>query len=263
MKEKPKFFVFSDESGSWHNIKDIYVRSWIVVGEEDELQLSIKINQIIQLLDTNELSWKIILNHEQYFSYFDNINFKIFITVSSPKDINWNRFSLIKNFDFSISNFDFGKLEQDLIDYIKNRVFRDIKNALFLNFYEKHHIENAKKVIEKIIRPIDHELIYRIDPPQLPISDWKSILNKISGKEVDLEFPKSERSHGIQFADIVAGCFRSFLIMDNHCNVSSRFLKTIRRKLIQRNTIIPNPNFIFFKEINSKLNDRFQEIWII
>ena len=36
---KKKYFVFSDESGSWHDKNDVYVRAWIVVTERGHATL--------------------------------------------------------------------------------------------------------------------------------------------------------------------------------------------------------------------------------
>jgi len=262
--EKIKFFIFSDESGSWHDADDVYVRSWVVITENDSEKLLNKIEEIKHFLNANELSWKTLAGNESYFSYFDDLNFRIFITISSPRDILWDRkYVVTKNFNTNIENFDFGELDINIEEYIKDRILRDIKNALFLNFYEKFHIENAKKGIERVIKPTDYELIYRIDPPQMPKDGWKKILTNITGTSVNIEFPKSSKSQGIQFADIIAGCVRSLLIKDNNYNKACVFLKRIKKKLIAKNKNNPNPNLIFYGEINKELISRCGAIWNI
>jgi len=146
---------------------------------------------------------------------------------------------------------------------MEDRILRDIKNALFLNFYEKFHIENAKKGIERVIKPTAYELIYRIDPPQMSQDGWKMILAQISGTPVNIEFPKSSKTQGIQFADIVAGCVRSLLLRDHNCEKATTFFKQIKKKMIAKNRDNPNPNIIFYGEVNSELISRCGAIWNI
>jgi len=261
--KKSKFFVFSDESGSWHNPKDIYVRAWIVITEDEYQKLIMKVENILSITESNELSWSLLSGNKRFFNEFIDIDFRIFITLSSPKDINWNnKYLVTRKFEASMANFDFGDLESELVKYIKERIYRDIKNALFLHFYEKYHIENAKKAIEAIISPKKYDLIYRIDPPQMSRKGWKNVLHKIDTAEsINLEFPKSNRSHGIQFADIVAGCFRSLLSRDEKIETSKEFFKQIEKNMIPKSRYIPNPNIIFFQEVDKEIQNNCKKIW--
>lgn len=262
MRERIKFFIFSDESGSWHNPSDIYVRSWIVITESNYQHLLRIIDEICGFIGSKELAWSTLAGNENFFVSFNSIDFRIFITVSCPKDIAWEtKYRVTRNFSESISKFDFGELDSDIKSYIEGRIYRDIKNALFLNFYERCHIENAKKGIERVIKPSEYDLIYRIDPPQMSQDGWRDILQKISGSSVSIEFPKSNRTQGIQFADIVAGCFRSLLLKDRNFDQSKLFLKNIRSKLIGRNKENPNPNLIFYGEINDEIKSNCAQIW--
>jgi hypothetical protein len=262
MPDRPKFFIFSDEAGSWHNEADIYVRSWVVIAEDEYLKLTNKVTEISSTIGSNELKWKTIAANERYFGSFDDVDYRIFVTVSSPKDIHWdNKYSITRDFSTSVSAFKFGKLDTQLQAYIKDRIYREIKNSLFLHLYEKQHIENAKKGIERVIKPTDYDLFYRVDPPQLPHEGWRNALRAISVYAEDLEFPRSERSQGIQFADIVAGCFRSLLLQDSSYDKACEFYKLIKVKFIKGDSQIPNPNLIFFQEINEELKKRCQAIW--
>src|SRR6267378_4403998 len=42
-----KYFVFSDESGSWHDSSDIYVRAWVVVPDSQLTKLKTALQKII------------------------------------------------------------------------------------------------------------------------------------------------------------------------------------------------------------------------
>src|SRR3989344_5104843 len=230
MESKIKFFIFSDESGSWHDERDIYVRSWIVITEKESNKLANKVDEVASFIGANELSWKILSGNENYFSYFNDLSFRVFITVSSPKDIDWDKYMITREFDSSIENSNFGEISDDLRDYVKERIFKDIKNALFLHFYEKYHIENAKKGIERVIKSTEYDLIYRVDPPQMSKDGWKKVLHSIGGANINIEFPKSSRSRGIQFADMIAGCLRSMLSKDVNFNKACNFFKNFKGK---------------------------------
>jgi len=264
MNTRIKFFIFSDESGSWHNSNDIYVRSWVVIDENEYQKLIMKVDEISHFIGSNELRWHTLAGNQQYFDYFNDVNFRIFITVSSPKDINWDKYYLTRNFDIAIKHFDFGRLDSRLVLYIKDRIYRDIKNALFMHFYERHHIKNSKKIIERIIKPTEHTLVYRVDPPQMPQEGWKDILYETGPQNsppISLEFPKSNRSQGVQFADIIAGCFRSLLLQNKRFIEAKIFLHQIKNHLIPKNREIPNPNLIFYDEVNETLKKNCEKIW--
>jgi len=254
-------FVFSDESGSWHDPNDIYVRSWIILPEREYEKLVNKVTEIIFSLGCKELKWRIIAGNDRYFEYFNDLLFRVFITVSSPKDINWDqKYRITKNYSKSIQQFDFGRLGF-LTNVIKKKIYNDIKNILFLNFYENYHIRNAAERIEQIVKPKDYKLIYRIDPPQMSIDGWRDILFEVSHKKP--EFPKSERDVGIQFADIIAGAARSFFAHDDKYEKAKHFLRGIKDKLIDKDFSIPNPNIIFCGEVSESLRQNIEDIWNI
>jgi hypothetical protein len=188
----------------------------------------------------------------------------VFITVSSPKDIHWeSKYNLTKNFKASVENLDFGDLNEGITEYIKTRIFSEIKHSLFLHLYESFHIKNARQGIERVIKPSEYRLIYRVDPPQMSRKAWKDMLLSVSGPDIDLEFPKSQRAQGIQFADILAGCVRSLLVHDHNFEKACSFFPNIRDCMIPKSKENPNPNLIFFSEINEELRGRAAAIWSV
>lgn len=262
--KKEKFFVFSDESGSWHeeDVEDIYLRSWVVMTEENYFKLQNKIQEISSFLDCTELKWKTLAGQtgRKYMSEFKDISFRIYITVSVPCDIDWsNKYDLTKNFSQSISSFDFGKIDFNLVDVVKKKILKDIKYLLFLNYYERTHIKNAVDRIEKAIKPSEYELVYRIDPPQSTQKDWSEILNSITDKQI--EFPQSHKDEGIQFADVVAGAFKSLFMKDKRYEQGKEFFLVNKDKFFKRSTENPNPNLIFYPEINQNLINNIKEMW--
>ena len=262
-QQKSKFFIFSDESGSWHDPDDIYVRAWVVVSENTYTQkLSPKVDEIAAFMDANELKWSGFGNSEKYFKEFESISFRIFVTISSPADINWEqKYNVTKKFESSIESFNFGEIDKELVGYIKERMYRDIKNGLFLHYYEKLHIENAKNGIEAVIMPEDYDLIYRIDPPQMSQKGWRDILCKLSDEnKINLEFPKSTQTQGIQFADLIAGAFRSYVVEDKKKDRAENFLKSIKTKVIYHKGN-PNPNLIMYGEVSKKIEARVKAYW--
>lgn len=262
-KKTKKFFIFSDESGSWHDPDDVYIRAWIVIGEETyEKKLSLKVDELASFINAKELKWTNFSNLSNYFNEFNDLSFRVFITISSPSDINWEKkYNVTRTFKSNVENFDFGEIDTELVSHLKERIYRDIKHSLFLHYYEKLHIENAKNAIESVIRPQEYDLIYRIDPPQLSQKGWSDILCKISGQtKVNLEFPKSERTQGIQFADLIAGAFRSYLIQDKQKDKAGIFLKNIKSKTIYQEGN-PNPNLIMYGEIKNIIKNRVKTYW--
>jgi hypothetical protein len=262
MSDKTKFFIFSDESGSWHDPSDIYVRAWIVITKDEYNKLLTKVDEVAAIIGTDELTWSSLSGNDRYFKEFEKIDLRVFLTISCPENIAWDtKYRLTKNFSQSIKSFDFGEIDPRVIEYVKERIYRDIKNALFLHFYERLHIENAKKGIERVIKPTEYELIYRIDPPQMSHEGWKSLLSEIDSSIKDIEFPKSNRSQGIQFADIVAGSIRSYILQDRRKDSAKLFIRQLRSRLISKNEEVPNPNLIFFDEINDTVKNNCALIW--
>ncbi len=260
---KNKYFVFSDESGSWHDPADVYVRAWIVVHESDHGALVDTINYVNTELNSNELRWKTIANNSHYWNLLEKFDFRVFVTISCPGDINWERkYRVTRDFDSQVESFDFGEIDTTLVAVLKKKMFDDIRNVLFLNYYEKTHIENAKTGVERILPKRENLLIYRVDPPQMSREGWKSILQAIS-PGVEIEFPQSQKSEGIQFADIIAGCVKSFLVSDIHVPQASQFIPRFRGKLISKDRTNPNPNLIFFQEINDDLKKRAGQLWTV
>ena len=258
---KNKYFVFSDESGSWHDPADVYVRAWVVVHELSHDKLAEAVNYITTDLNANELKWKTIANNDKYWDFLNKFDFRIFLTISCPGDINWEqKYKITRNFDTQVEAFNFGEINTDLVSVLKKKMFDDIRNVLFLNFYEKTHIENAKNGIERVLPKRDNLLIYRVDPPQMSKDGWKNILQTIS-PGVEIEFPQSHKSEGIQFADIIAGSIRSFLISDSNSDKASQFIPKFRSKLISKDRDNPNPNLIFYQEINDTLKSKSGKIW--
>lgn len=159
IQEKKKYFVFSDESGSWHDNNDIYVRSWVVIHESGYDKMVEAISYISSEIECNELRWKTIANQERYWNLVEKFNFRLFITITCPADIKWeSKYRITRNFEEQISNLDFGEIDTGLVETLKKKIFDDIRNVLFLKYYERTHIENAKKGIESVL-PHDENIL--------------------------------------------------------------------------------------------------------
>lgn len=263
---KPKYIVFSDEAGSWHVTSDdnLYLRSWVVITESSYSSLQNAMSEIAGFLDCEELKWKTISGHEgsKFLDRFNEIDFRIFITLTDPKDIDWdNKYNLTRNFEQNIGKFHFGSMSKEVVDAVKKKIFDDLKYVIFLNYYERAHIENASKRIEQVIKPDDYELEYKIDPPQSNKRDWEGILSKITDK--NLEFPRSEKEFGIQFADIIAGAFKSLIKKDKNYDAAKTLFINNKSKIISRDKALPNPNIIFWPESNNEIKKAVAEIWSI
>ena len=60
---------------------------------------------------------------------------------------------------------------------------------------------------------------------------------------------------------MVAGCFRSLLLKGRKFEESKEFLKVIKDRIIQKNKENPNPNLIFFGEMNNDIKLNCADIW--
>jgi hypothetical protein len=260
---RKKYFVFSDESGSWHDSSDIYVRAWIVVPESEHAKLVDSVSYILSELNCRELKWSHIANNMRHVDFTTKFNHRIFLTVTCPAEIKWEqKYRITRDFSAQVENFDFGQLDLNLVTLLKKKMFDDIRNVLFLKFYEKTHIENAKQAIDSVLPAQANELIYRIDSPQMSKDEWKNILLSIS-PGVQVEFPKAQSTEGIQVAGIVAGCIRSFLVSDSHLESANLFIPKIRSRFVKKSKANPNPNLIFFNEIKASFKSRGAEIWTV
>src|SRR3989344_7892171 len=84
-------FVFSDETGHW-NGEDYYIRSWIILTENDYFILKNKMELCKKM---NSVKGEIKFGDGHDYSILENLNFKMYFTVSFCNDFKTRNFSML------------------------------------------------------------------------------------------------------------------------------------------------------------------------
>ena len=246
------YYIFSDESGAWQDAEDVYVRSWICVDEANNQKITEFINSIREGTGADEVKWKTVASIDLK-EQIAGIDFKVFVTATEIKSIKDEKYLLTRSFPENMEAFDFGELRAETISKIKDKVYLDIKYVLFLHIYESLHLRSAQEIFSTKFP--DKTFEYVIDPPQMLNKDWSQICEDLTGYKPT--FPDSERVQGIQFADIVAGAWRSFLIQDKRLDKAENFVCTylMPNKMLYVQGC-PNPNLIIYDESSDEIKER-------
>ncbi len=246
------YYIYSDESGAWQNSKDVYVRAWICVDEINNQKIINFIENIKGQTNCDEVRWKTIapLNLKEEIK---NIDFKVFVSVTEINSIKDDKYLLTRSFSENIDNFNFGSLKIETIEKIKNKIYLDIKYVLFLHIYESLHLKSAQEIFSKKFPGKTFD--YIIDPPQMLSRDWSKICEELTGYKPT--FPPSEKNQGVQFADIIAGAWRSFIIQDERIKDANKFIceNLMPNKMLYIKGC-PNPNLIIHEESSIKIKKR-------
>lgn len=198
------------------------------------MDLKKAIKSLNEIIGSKELKWKALSGPEgmRHIKLLSKINYKIYITVSSPSDIDFDKkYRLLRNFTDGVENMDFGKIKENLKRQVKSKVYESAKHLLFLNYYEKIHIVSAVESIESLVEVGKYNFLYKIDPPQANKKDWENMMKLTS--DVDVKFPKSHEEEGIQFADVYAGVFKSLILKDSRYSQASDVFETTKDKMIK------------------------------
>ena len=246
------YYIYSDESGAWQNREDVYVRSWICIDEPNNQKLIKLIDGIKEVSGAHEVKWKTVAPLDLSKEITD-IDCKVFITATEIKSIKDEKYLLTRSFPEKIKGFEFGGLKEDIVSKIKSKIYLDIKYVLFLHIYESLHLKSAQKIFN--IKFEGKTFDYIIDPPQMLNEDWSKICEDLTGYSP--VFPDSERVQGVQFADIVAGAWRSFLIQDKKLKHAEKFIcEYLMPKKMLYVQGCPNPNLIIYDEASKEIQER-------
>lgn len=237
--------IFSDESGTWSNQEEnYYIRSWISISSGEYTKLAKEVFYIQRTTGTKEIKWDNFKRNYQLYQDILSPGFKIFITLSIPK-IFWES----KNYKILTA---LQGLEDDNFtgdDTIKinsrKKIINSARAVIFLNYFEKQHIENSKVALAKDTTNYK----YIVDTPQFLDKEWLEIAREVEINDGDIKIEKkSEEIPGIQIAGIVAGCFYDLLSKDETTckDIFRRFLKSKMMDMYSSN--MPNPNVIFYND---------------
>jgi len=225
-----KYFIFSDESGTW-NSKDVYyLRSWILVPSEN-------LGDFLISQDTK--------------SYI-----KSFFTIVKLSEFYSERYRIRTEIDSALANI-FFNLKNILKDYMK-KIPKEVKGAvnkiLFLNIYEKYCWVNAINYLglgsEKIQKVF-------IDSPQFNKKEYLEILTyegiRISKDKVNIVKSanlnkRSVEYKGLLYADKYVSLLRKLLEERLTEKKLKDFADFYKETHIEKGNIIPGIEKVFRRD---------------
>jgi len=249
-----KYFIFSDEAGSWGNENNyFYVRSWVKTKEEDFYRLN-------GLWTTKKLPYptkKSLLKNDQDISgVLKNGHFIFFFTFTKLNEFYLRKFN-IKDKIMEQLMLVMAQLEYKLKTYMKDQIPAKVKSAinyvLFLNMYEAYHLENAWRNLFSA----NQKLTFIIDKPQFSENDYLKVFkDKINSNESELIFSHKEKeekySLGIYIADSFASLCWDLLLScldspsSNQIKIINYFKEYILSKSVAGNIGLNGINKVFY-----------------
>lgn len=244
-----KYYIFSDESGSWANPQDkFYIRSWVKIKEEDYLKLVGLWNQKKYPKPTES---SLLRNSSNIVKELNKIEFKYFFTFTKINEF-YNRKIYVRDAIIESVSTALSQLANRLKDYMKKKIPKKVQDSinqvLFLNIYESFHIENALKNLCASGETYE----FYFDKPQFTENDYLEIFNiqsgnlKINAKPVLTQKRSNNRDGlGIFYADGLASLSIK-IIKENTNNKIEFFKKNILPKSIAGNIGIMGFNKVFY-----------------
>ncbi len=251
-----KYFVFSDESGSWSDSNaEYYVRSWIKITEGQHCLLERKVSHIKEN-GTKELKWdnfkRNVKRSDAYKDIFA-LDFTIFITISKTGTFLARQFKIIDTLEnLQESDITGGTKLPQIKTALKSKIINSARMVLFLNYYERLHIENSIKALFQNQQELSAfnkgDVEYKVDTPQFLDKEWEDVAKQCGIKNIEL-VKHSEKRPGIELADLVAGCVGDMIKGD--ANAKTIYDTYIKPKMTDMNSRdIPNPNLIFYEDFD-------------
>ncbi len=217
-----KYFIFSDECGSWASKTDkFYLRSWIKIKESDYLYLE-GLWKTKKLPKPTEKS--LLKNSKGIKDELNKIEFKYFFTFTKLEEFHSRKFNVRDRILESVSAA-ISQLENQIKAYMRKipiKINEGINQIMFLHIYEAYHIENAIDIM------CDSENLFEfyIDKPQFVENDYLEVFNnKTNYKIVFIHKKESEAKNiGIYYADALSSLFGS--ILNNQDSILANYFKT-------------------------------------
>jgi len=245
-----KYYIFSDESGSWANPQDkFYIRSWVKVKEDDYLKLVGLWGKMKYPKPTHN---SLLKNSNNIVGELNKIESKYFFTFTKLDEFYKRKFN-VRNVIMENVSAALLQLEDKLKSYMKTEIPKKTKDAvnyvLFLNIYESYHIENALR--ELCDSGEDYEVYF--DKPQFTENDYIEIFNKLTEKSkvkakpvISKKSSNNGEGLGISYADGLA-LLSIKIIQENANDEIIEFLKkNILLKSIAGNIGVMGFNKIFY-----------------
>lgn len=242
-----EFLIFSDESGCW-NAGKYYIRAWVKISPVQYCLLRKEVIFAKHETGIKELKWgHVSRSYNKYKDIFSPA-FNVFITISIPghyqKRLLEDKYKIIKTLK------DIGAYQstggERLTQIVKNKIICSAQHTLFLNYFEKQHMQNAKGALVEAC--IDNDYNFVIDTPQCLDRDWRDIAHECGINNVDI-IKDSDKNPGIELADIICGCVHNYL--KHNVTAAEVYKKSIKSKMSDMtSTSFPNPNLVFYNDFS-------------
>lgn len=244
-----KYFIFSDESGSWSNRSDkFYIRSWIKIKERDHLYLE-GLWKSRKFPKPSEES--LLKNSNGISDELNKADFKYFFTFTKLDEFYSRKFYVRDKILESVSLV-ISQLENQLKSYMKSKIPTKIQEGInqimFLHIYEAYHIENAVKILCEA----ENEFEFYLDKPQFTENDYLEVFNnQISNSyKASLIFARKKEGEsnnlGAYYSDALASVFRKFLDNQNSTKIVNYLKSNILTKSYAGNIGTNGFNKIFY-----------------
>ncbi|HQH20388.1 MAG TPA: DUF3800 domain-containing protein [Candidatus Pacearchaeota archaeon] len=205
-----KYFIFSDESGSWSNRKcNFYIRSWVKITEERYLYLK-GLWQQKKLPSPTKQS--LIKNSNGISKILNNEKFEVIFTITKLNEFYLRNWGVRDSVSLALSQLE-NTLSKTYEKKIPPKLEVSLNQILFLNVYERFHIENAIGYL-KVKNGFDYE--FSINKPQFSENDYLEIFDDIKNRKMvnaKISFIKnSENELGVCFADAICSIFSKAIV---------------------------------------------------
>ena len=173
---------------------------------------------------TQNIKWELKFHENHDYTIFSDLDFQVYFTVTLNQDFKDRNFNIITHLNeqntelFNINNID-----------VKDRIISSIKNTLFLNIFEYHHLKNALNFFNSL-HPEDN-FNFIIDTPQYQNKHWTKIFRSLRPDDsFNLQIvSKSENFEGIQLADILAGNLNKIISNEE---ITRNSLNSFEKKIV-------------------------------
>lgn len=238
-----KYFIFSDECGSWANHEcKFYLRAWIKIDEARYLYLK-GLWSKDKLPSPSEKSLR--KNSKKIADILNKENFNFIFTFTKLNEFYLRKWVIRDTVSLALSQLE-NILQKEYEKKIPKKLKVALNQVLFLNVYERFHIENAIEYLG-----MKNGFIYEflINKPQFSKNDYLEIFENIKNKySINSQisfFKNNENELGVKFADAICTMFGKALNNDDTQCIS--FLKNnIFSKSVAGGIGIKGINKIFY-----------------
>lgn len=223
--------VFTDESGTWSSNGGFYVRAWVICDPARHASSQALITSNLK----HAISWKdgkIGGTHADSIELLHNeLNPEVYITFTANDEFQDRKLNVrddVTNLLLDHKSLSGKNYKEALI----KQVTKSVNLVYFLNLYESFHWDNLLGCLSA-----ENSYLISVDTPsQFGKDTYSNYIEAVKEKHPEKNFTysfvkDSEKSIGIQFADLYAGIVRS-LLASEHTRAADAFEKYLKPNLI-------------------------------